>query len=343
MPRLRVRRDDLASHDLTDDGEGLPLEGGDARLQVERFALTSNNISYGVAGDMLGYWKLFPEPDGWGAIPAWGYATVTESQAPALAEGSRFFGLVPMGSELIVRPAVAGPGFVDTSPHRAELSPIYSTYLGVPADAEDVALIMRPLFGTALLLELVLAEAGFDGADTVVLTSASSKTAYGLAHCLRDHPVRTVGLTSPRRVEWVRELGLYDDVLSYEQVESLGAPGGAALVDFAGDRPLVRRVHEHLADQLKRSTFVGMTHWDAPAEEEPLRGPAQDFFFAPDEMTRRGATLGDAYGEAWQSFAPVVDRAMSITRVTGGEELTRVFSELLEGWADPATGYVAAL
>ena len=30
------------------------------RLRVDRFALTANNVTYAVLGDMLGYWDFFP-------------------------------------------------------------------------------------------------------------------------------------------------------------------------------------------------------------------------------------------------------------------------------------------
>ena len=36
------------------------LQPGQIRLTVERFALTTNNITYAVAGDMLDYWGFFP-------------------------------------------------------------------------------------------------------------------------------------------------------------------------------------------------------------------------------------------------------------------------------------------
>ena len=34
------------------------LAQGQVRLAIERFALTANNITYGVAGDMIGYWNF---------------------------------------------------------------------------------------------------------------------------------------------------------------------------------------------------------------------------------------------------------------------------------------------
>ena len=36
-----------------------PLEEGEVRVSVENFALTSNNITYGVFGDGMRYWISF--------------------------------------------------------------------------------------------------------------------------------------------------------------------------------------------------------------------------------------------------------------------------------------------
>jgi len=345
VPELRVRRDELASCELV-DGEPLrdDLAEGEAQLLVERFALSANNITYAVMGDAMGYWRVFPATPGWGRIPAWGYARVLASRSPALTEGQRMFGLVPMGTYLTVHPVAHSRGFVDAAPHRAGLSPVYSQYLSVDGEDDDAALVLRPLFGTSVLLDLVLSEAGLRGAGTVVLTSASSKTAYGLAHLLRRQPpLQTIGFTSAARRAWVEGLGLYDAVLAYDRLSDLDVPGRAALVDFAGDRALVRRVHEQLGDALVRSILVGFTHWQAEADKEPAPGPVPEFFFAPDEMVRRGRELGQRYASAWKHFAPVAERAMRVERVTGGDELVRIYRDLLDGDADPAVGHVVSL
>src|SRR5215210_2713408 len=114
MTELRVRRRDLASYGVIGGEPQQPEPAdGEARLAVERFALTTNTISYGVMGDQLGYWRLFPAPGDWGRIPAWGYARVVASRSPALPEGQRMFGLVPMGSYITVRPAPHPMGFLD--------------------------------------------------------------------------------------------------------------------------------------------------------------------------------------------------------------------------------------
>ncbi len=48
-----VKRDDLATTRLVESKKLIPNEG-QAVLRVERFALTANNITYGVAGDLIG-------------------------------------------------------------------------------------------------------------------------------------------------------------------------------------------------------------------------------------------------------------------------------------------------
>ena len=35
------------------------------RVAVEKFAITSNNVSYAVSGDAIGYWRFFPAEEGW--------------------------------------------------------------------------------------------------------------------------------------------------------------------------------------------------------------------------------------------------------------------------------------
>ena len=55
------------------------LAPGQVLFRVDRFALTANNITYAVAGDMLGYWRFFPCEAGWGRIPVMGFANVIRS------------------------------------------------------------------------------------------------------------------------------------------------------------------------------------------------------------------------------------------------------------------------
>ena len=70
-------------------------------LKIERFSFTANNVTYGVAGDTIGYWQFFPaidDPDNsWGCIPVWGFAEVVTSNNEAIEQGERSFWLFSTG------------------------------------------------------------------------------------------------------------------------------------------------------------------------------------------------------------------------------------------------------
>lgn len=78
------------------------LSPGQIRLDVERFALTTNNVTYAVAGDLLGYWGFFPTGAPWGRLPAMGLGSVVESAHPDIAVGGRYFGFYPMSSDVVI-------------------------------------------------------------------------------------------------------------------------------------------------------------------------------------------------------------------------------------------------
>ena len=89
-----VDRSDLRRTRFVDDGAAtIPLSEGQARLRIDSFALTSNNVTYGAFGDAMHYWDFFPtEVAGHGRIPVWGFADVIESKADGVAVGERVYG-----------------------------------------------------------------------------------------------------------------------------------------------------------------------------------------------------------------------------------------------------------
>ena len=59
MLDLEVDRNDLHRMRAVET-PAAPLEPGEARLAIDRFGLTANNITYAVFGDAMGYWQFFP-------------------------------------------------------------------------------------------------------------------------------------------------------------------------------------------------------------------------------------------------------------------------------------------
>lgn len=358
---LSVGRDDSANTELT--GATAPDVGdGQALLRVDRVGVTANNVTYAMVGESFHYWDFFPAAPGRGVVPLWGFAEVIDSAADGVEVGARVFGYLPSAGHLLVEPERSGVrGFRDASPHRAQLPSAYNSYdltAGDPsydADREDLQILYRPLFLTSFMLADLLADNDGFGAEVVVASSASSKTAYGTAFLLRDSGPTVIGLTSPGNVAFTESLGCYDHVLTYDAVAELSADLPTAYLDIAGNSPLSRALHEHLGPALVHHAVIGLTHQDASpigtltgTSTGTLTGARPKTFFAPDQMRKRTGDWGregldDRFGAAWRSFAPVVEGWVDVVVGQGPRALEQAWLDVLSGTCPPRTGHVLAL
>ena len=345
--------------------ESAPLSEGEVRLRITHFALTSNNITYAAFGEAMNYWAFFPTGSrGTGCIPVWGFANVSESRADGVAAGERIYGYFPMADQVVLQPSRIGPaGFADGAAHRQELHAVYNQYIrcstdpGYLAALEAQQALLRPLFMTSFLIDDFLADNAFFGAQSVVLSSASSKTAYGTAFCLalrRGTPgaVRVVGLTSPGNLAFTKGLGCYDEVLPYDAAPTLPASTAIVYVDFSGDKALRALVHAHFDRRLMYSCSVGGTHWDALGSGSGLPGPRPTLFFAPAQVKKRQVNWGAAVlqqrtADAWRGFMkPVTDPQnpwMQVVRASGKAAVQAVYAALLNGQVKPQEGHLLSV
>src|SRR5450631_2757395 len=137
---FEVDRTDLHRTRVVDDPPS-PLPASGARLHVESFALTSNNITYAVFGDAMQYWNFFPASTSdpasgtWGRVPVWGFAEVVDSGDSPLEPGRRVYGYFPMATDLRVEPGrFDARGFSDLAAHRQAMAAAYNRYLFTDAD-----------------------------------------------------------------------------------------------------------------------------------------------------------------------------------------------------------------
>jgi NADPH:quinone reductase-like Zn-dependent oxidoreductase len=347
--RLLVQRGAL--HDIRiDENAQPPLTEGQARLRLQRFSLTANNVTYGVFGEAFGYWRFFPAEPPEGCVPVWGFADVVESRAAGLSAGARIYGYFPMGEDLVVTPArVSARGFVDAAAHRKDLPPVYNEYqvsADKPAD-EPFASVFRPLFTTGFLIDDFLAEEQFFGAERVVIASASSKTALTLAHLLKKRgAVEVVALTSPRNAEFCTRTGYFDDVVAYDAIDHMASDGKATLVDMAGDASVINAVAARLGANFVYNCMVGGTHWTAA--RTPPAGPAPVLFFAPDRIKKRmndwGAG-GFAAGSqsAWDGFRTSTGPWLKLVEANGFDAIMAAWRRVVEGKVSPEEAIVATL
>ena len=310
---FQVRKDSLHT---TRIGTSIdqPLADRQVRLVIDRFALTSNNITYAAFGATMHYWQFFPvagdDADGWGCIPVWGFGRVVQSLHPGVAVGERLYGYWPMASHALLQPVkLTAAGFADGTPHRAGLHAVYNQYKRCEADpfysadTEDLQALLRPLYLTAWLIDDFLADNDWFGANAgaaaspprpalMLLSSASSKTAYATAERLaRRDGIQMVGLTSAANIAFCESLGVYHRVLAYDQLDALPADTPCVYVDFAGNAVLRLAVHSRFSAPA-HSSSIGGTHVEQLGGGRDLPGPRATLFFAPAQVKKRSADWG---------------------------------------------------
>ena len=365
MNQLQTLKSDLTKTRII-DSPSPSLEEGDISVSIESFAFTANNVTYGVAGDTIGYWSFFPAEKNinneWGCIPVWGLAKVTHSNNKEINLGERLFGYFPAADTLNLRPIkISDQSFSDGRDHRKELPPVYNNYVRLSGDhnydpsMDNIRSLLFPLHVTSFCLCDALQDESYLGASQIIIVSASSKTAIGLAQGLADIPdaPKTVGLTSAKNSAFVKNLGCYDEVISYDQLETIDYQSKSVIVDMAGSREILGTLHGSLKDNMLKCFTVGMTHWDNEITAEDALGQAMlrdrtEFFFAPAHIQKRIKDWGhEGYGEKTNTF--MSSRAlqskewMQVKTIIGLETFLPTYGKVVSGDINPNEGIIVKI
>ncbi len=350
---FQVSKTDLSRTFFEEEAPSEP-GAGEIEVQIQKYAFSANNVTYAHLGSHFKYWEFFPAKDpGRGIIPVWGFAKVIRSLNPDIAEGEILYGYFPMQTRCVLRPGkVRAEGFADTSPHRAKLPAAYQIYNIQKNDPMHAAayadheLIFRPLFVTSYLLEDFLFEKSYFGARQLIVTSASSKTAIALAHLFRKRrekekfDVQCVALTSKSNTDFVRSPGIYDSILSYDDLKMLPAVAGHT-ADFAGNQSLLEKIKDAIGANWSGATLVGVVQWEENAEAEAKLG---QIFFAPAQIKKRAREWGmdgfqKALAESFQQFLPTAGW-LRVETIEGRDAMQQMYLDTLRGKLAPSTGII---
>ena len=320
-------------------------------LEIERYAFTSNNITYGVIGDTLGYWNFFPAEEPFGIIPVWGFANVTSSNNEYILEGDRFYGYFPMSRYLKVIPKKGNDfGFVDDSNHRRKLPPVYNHYSKIIKHADESLEyhpLIKPLFLTSFLNYFFLQDEKFFDCDQIILTSASSKTALSLAFLLSKYKLKDnkkiIAITSEKNMQFVSEIKFYVIVLSYDNAEENLKRSKSVIVDFAGNSDYLKKLSDHLGDGLKHVSLIGLADWSSKTNFKII--PNSKFFFAPNHAEKRYREMGVKRttllaDELLKEFIMKVKNYIKLEYCNDPKDIHELYLKSLKGKIDPSKGYM---
>lgn len=352
---FEVRKDDPSAARWTDD-PAPALAEGQVACAVDLCALTANNVTYAVMGEQFGYWSYYPAEDGWGRVPVWGFAEVARSCHPEVEVGERLYGYWPMGTSAILTPGRISEGrFSDVSAHREGLPQVYNDYVRLRADPaydpakEAYRALFFPLAGTSYGLADWLEREGYKGAERVLCTAASSKTAIGTALLVgeREGARPVIGLTSARNEAVTRRVGAYDEVLTYDALDDLDPSVPTVIVDMAGDGALSGRLHEGLGADMVHNCVVGAAHPDAPRRAPGMNDERTELFFMPAYAAERaGETEGRFVADMRAAAARVADHAegwMRLVEADTEEGVTTLWNRVRGGDLAPDEGGILRL
>lgn len=325
-------------------------------------------------------------------VPIWGIGTVRSIGAgleDSVSYGERFYGYMPMSKYVVLTPEGLVPriGFEDSAPHRAKLfgddTEFYNYYYNLTTDPflaiseeddledletnEEYMLVLRVLFETGYGLCDYLTEVEFHGANRIVLSSASSKTAFATAFCVRrlQPQIEVIGLTSSGDgIRFCSSLGavgsggmfesMFTELIAYDDIEQrLDADVTTVYIDCAGSPTLTNRVHTRLGDTLLHSCAVGRTHitesGDADKRLPALPGPKPAFFFVPTWKRLKAQELGQfklqlSLAELYMPFLTACRHVIDLEMGYGLSDVEMTYSEVAQkGNSNPHVAHVLSL
>jgi len=238
-------------------------------------------------------------------------------------------------------------------------------------------MLYRPLYWTSFWCEDWLFASNYRGeAKLIFISSASSKTAFCLAYRIqmrirnREIPAdaRIVGLTSKRNVGFTRRLGLYHEVVSYDDVNGMSfGPGVRAIyADVAGSDELNRKLLAVRGPVFVAAIKLGMSNvtptkldvtnaWTknstlegAAGGSSPTKAPEFETFFMVEWLAVRVKQLSvkeilGMQAEAWKQLLIDAKGWVEITRVYGGERVKAAYDSALKNGLRAEDGYVWSL
>ena len=365
MSQLQIKRKHYSTTRIVEQNlKPADLNNGQVLVKIDKFALTANNVTYAVMGDKLGYWQFFP-PCGesndkeaeWGVLPVWGFAEVIATEHQDIPVGERLFGYFPPAHQLIMTPSkVTATSWFEASTHRAHLPLAYNIYRRVEHEPgynkafENDRMLLFPLHITSFALYDYFQNNDWFNAKQLIILSASSKTSTGLAYGVANtsQAPKQIALTSPRNLEMVKSLGVYDECYAYNDLRKIDPSIATLIVDMSGNGKVLSDLHQHLGNNMKFCSNVGLTHWHNMETGPHFIQERSEIFFAPSQIQKRLQEWGqqgfEEKSREYMTMSIGKSRTwLKMTPIDGLQGMADIFKEVCEGQIAPEQGLIVRL
>ncbi|MGA1290981.1 MAG: DUF2855 family protein, partial [Ilumatobacteraceae bacterium] len=100
-----------------------------------------------------------------------------------------------------------------------------------------------------------------------------------------------------------------------------------------------------LGTNLRYSSSVGATHWDASRGDVSIPPPRPEFFFAPSQLAKRGKewgreVLNQRIADSLQMFIGDSGSWLEMKHCSGDDEISALYSALVSGDVEPSVGNI---
>ena len=239
---------------LDPDVDHLPLAENEV-LFVPQSLGTNRYITFYSGGYILQDLGTFVDPKGvqntaaFKTAPCWGRCKVYRSNHPKIKEGSTYYGFWPIAAYSVRRVCdVDAESFVAFQDLPAFTGPReWLKLIRMDNTERAYALENYEYWKIGITYARELQDMDYFGAGRLVISSASSASGQCIAMCLKEiNPAFTiVGLTSPRNREFVGEFPFYDEVYTYDEIQSAPNTGKSLYFDALGWEAVTQDVFEH--------------------------------------------------------------------------------------------------
>jgi hypothetical protein len=170
---------------------------------------------------------------------------------------------------------------------------------GYVAALENYQMLVRPLFITSFMLADFLEDNGFFGARQVVVSCASSKTAFGTAFCLdKREGLQLIAATSAWQPGVRGRPGLLRPHLELRRDHIAAGRRATLYVDFSGNDDLPRHHHHHFGDALVYDCYAGSAQkTEFLGNTDALPGPTPQLYLCARADPQTECRLGAGGGQ----------------------------------------------